>query len=398
MNATDKPPSTSGYSIPIGYLRAWITLLVVAHHSVLAYHPDAPKSFTALDGANRWWGAFPVVDPAKWQGFSLFVEANDMYFMALMFLLSGLFVWPSLRRKGAAGYARDRVLRLGLPFAIAAGLLAPIAYYTAYLQTGATGGWAGYWQVFTKPGVWASGPAWFLWVLLTFDLIVAGVTALRPHWGDTLGRMAARVQSPTKLFAALVVVASVAHLAFEWPFGGFTWWHWGPFYIQAPRVLLYFTYFVFGIALGAYGLDQGVLSPEGPLARAWKLWINIAPVAFVAAVAAIIAAFSVSPLPPWLHLVIVVVYTLAGVAMSLASISLFLRFARVPNPVFAALVPCAFGIYLVHYPIVSHLQYLFLGLELPGAIKGVLVTTAAVAISWGLVAVLRKVPGVARVI
>ena len=43
MNAPAKPASARGYSIPIGYLRAWTTLLVVAHHAVLAYHPDAPK-------------------------------------------------------------------------------------------------------------------------------------------------------------------------------------------------------------------------------------------------------------------------------------------------------------------------------------------------------------------
>src|SRR5215467_13007348 len=43
---------------------------------------------------------------------------NDTFFMALMFLLSGLFVWPSLERKGSARFLRDRTLRLGVPFAV----------------------------------------------------------------------------------------------------------------------------------------------------------------------------------------------------------------------------------------------------------------------------------------
>ena len=30
------------YVNPIGYLRAWITVLVLGHHAVLAYHPYAP--------------------------------------------------------------------------------------------------------------------------------------------------------------------------------------------------------------------------------------------------------------------------------------------------------------------------------------------------------------------
>ena len=54
--------------------------------------------------------------------------------MALMFLLSGLFVWPSLERKGGARFLRDRVLRLGVPFAVAAGILMPLAYYAANWQ------------------------------------------------------------------------------------------------------------------------------------------------------------------------------------------------------------------------------------------------------------------------
>lgn len=398
MNALDRPASPSGYSAPIAHLRAWITLVVVAHHAVLAYHPDAPPPGTVFDGVNRIWGVFPIVDAARWRSFALFTIANEMYFMSLMFLLSGLFVWPSLARKGAGRYLRDRVLRLGVPFVVGAGLLAPLAYYPAYLQRGGTGGWPGFLEVFAHPAVWASGPVWFLWVLLAFDTVAAALAAWSPRWGDALGRVAARLRTPARLFGALFACASVAFVALEFPFGGLSWWQWGPFQVQSARVLMYFTYFLFGVGLGAAGLTDGVLAPEGPLARRWKLWLNLAPLACVAALVAIIAAFTVQPLPLWLHVVADLAFVLAGVTMSLAAIALFLRFARDPNPVFAALVPCAYGIYLVHYPIVTHLQYLHLGLALPGAVKGVLVSAAAVAFSWGAVTLLRRVPGVARVL
>jgi hypothetical protein len=35
-------------------------------------------------------------------GVDLFLHFNDNYLMSLMFFLSGLFVWPSLARKGGA--------------------------------------------------------------------------------------------------------------------------------------------------------------------------------------------------------------------------------------------------------------------------------------------------------
>ena len=233
---------------------------------------------------------------------------------------------------------------------------------------------------------------------MAYDLIGAGFTALRPRWGDTLGRMAAHIQTPGRLFLALAVATSAAHLAFEYPFGGMTWSHWGPFYVQTSRILLYFAYFVFGIALGTHGLEIGVLAADGPLAKEWKRWAAYAPIGLVAAIGVFILAFRVQPLPAYLHVLIVVAYTMGGLTMCMGAIAIFLRFARLPHPVFAAMVPCAFGIYVVHYAVVSHLQYLLLGVALPGMVKGLLVIAGAVAISWGLVAALRKVPGVARVI
>jgi hypothetical protein len=40
LDATSKPANS--YNLAIGYLRAFITVLVLAHHAVLAYHPFAP--------------------------------------------------------------------------------------------------------------------------------------------------------------------------------------------------------------------------------------------------------------------------------------------------------------------------------------------------------------------
>src|ERR1700687_457250 len=123
------------YNVSIGYLRAFITVLVVAHHAVLAYHPYAPPSPVSLVAQPRLWPAFPVSDNAHWSGFALLVGFNDVFFMSLMFFLSGVFVWKSLQHKGARAFLRDRVVRLGVPFVVAAALIAPLAYYPTYLTT-----------------------------------------------------------------------------------------------------------------------------------------------------------------------------------------------------------------------------------------------------------------------
>ena len=177
-------------NVPIGYLRAFVTVLVVAHHSLIAYHPDAPApSAASWASPNMMWTAFPVVDAERVPGFSLLIGLNDVFFMSLMFFISGLFVWPSLTRKGALAFARDRIVRLGLPFAVAAAVLAPLAYYPAYLQNGGAADLASYWKAWTSLGGWPAGPAWFVWVLLAFDILVVLVYAVVPRFGDALGRL-----------------------------------------------------------------------------------------------------------------------------------------------------------------------------------------------------------------
>ena len=111
-------------------LRAFVTVLVVAHHSVIAYALISPAA-APRSPVHPWLAGIPIVDSHRLAVFDLFALFNDTFFMSLMFLLSGLFVGPSLARKGSASFLRDRALRLGAPFVVMA-LMTPLAYYPAY--------------------------------------------------------------------------------------------------------------------------------------------------------------------------------------------------------------------------------------------------------------------------
>ncbi len=184
-------PTEANYNVSVGYLRAFITVMVVAHHAVLAYDPFAPAPTASLVAQPRWWQAFPVVDRLRSGAFGLFTTFNDIFFMPLMFFVSGLFVWNSLQRKGTSAFLRDRFLRLGLPFVFVAAIVAPLAYYPAFLLTGATTGLSGFFQQWLSLGNWPAGPAWFVWVLLAFDCVAVLLTVVFPKWGEGLGNLAA---------------------------------------------------------------------------------------------------------------------------------------------------------------------------------------------------------------
>lgn len=399
--ATIEPASLSraGENLSVGNLRAFITLMVLAHHAVLAYHAQAPAPPTSLVTEPRWWQAFPIVDTQRWAGFGLLVGFNDVFFMALMFFLSGLFVWTSLKRQGSGAFLRHRALRLGLPFVVAAAVLAPLAYYPAYLQTGAAEGLAGFWKQWLSLGNWPAGPAWFIWVLLAFDAVAAGLFLLMPRWGDALGRLVSGARRrPALFFGLLVTVSAAVYLPMALTFNPFSWTAFGPFFFQTSRLLFYAVYFLAGAAVGAYGLEKGLLAPDGALARRWPLWWAAALPAFLLVVAVVIAATTSQTASRGLEIVGGLAFTISCAASSFAFLALFTRFARNTGRIFESLRRNAYGMYLLHYAFVSWLQYALLQAPLSGLMKGVLTFLGAVALSWAATAALRRLPGVGRVI
>jgi len=398
LAAAAQPAKNVHYNLAIGYLRAFVTVLVVAHHAVIAYFQYAPPPmpFTAEP---RLWRAFPVVDSARWPGFTALVGFNDVFFMSLMFFLSGLFVWNGLQRKGALSFLRDRVLRLGLPFTVAAALIAPIAYYPAYLTSTPSASVSGYLQAWFSFRDWPSGPAWFIWLLLAFDCVAAGLYALSPKWGESIGRLTSgAARRPAAFFALLVAVSAAVYIPMSLAFTPMAWAALGPFTFQTSRLFHYFVYFLAGIGVGAFGIERGLLASEGKLARRWWLWLLRAPLAYAVVVAIVIAAMT-SPARMTLWTVIGgFAFALSCAASGFACLGLFVRFAKQPRRTFDSLRDNAYGIYLVHYAFVSWVQYSLLPASIPGLAKGLIAFLGALALSWGFVAALRRIPAVARLI
>jgi len=381
------------------YLRTFVVLLVLLHHSVLAYAvmwPAQPGTFTILPA--------PIVDPQRWAGFDLLAAFNDTFFMALMFLLSGFFVWPSLERKGPARFVRDRILRLGVPFTLAAGILMPLAYYPSYAVTGADPGFVAYGRAWLSLGFWPGGPAWFVWLLLAFDAVAAGLYVLRRRWMANPGPpQLSMYRRPLAFVVMLLVVSALVYVPMEFSFGAERWLTLGPFSFQVSRLLLYATYFLAGIQMGAAGTESSFLACNAGLARRWPIWLSAGLAVYALRLAVIVALVlpavkAHQPLPLTPRLLSDLTVVLCCGIISFAFIAFFRRFATAHHPVFDRLSASSYGIYLIHYPVVVWLQFALLAAALSPIAKGAIVYIAAVALSWGMVLALRRVPVIARVL
>jgi peptidoglycan/LPS O-acetylase OafA/YrhL len=382
-------------------LRAFVTVLVVAHHSAIAYALVSPAA-APRSPLHPWLAGIPIVDSHRLAIFDLFALFNDTFFMSLMFLLSGLFVGPSLARKGAASFLRDRALRLGAPFVVMA-MLAPLAYYPAYRASAANPGALAFWREWLSLGIWPSGPLWFVAVLLGFDVIAAALYKLAPALFERAGRLASGGRRrPAALFAASMLVSAVAYLPLRAAFGPESWAAVGPISIQSSRALHYLAYFLAGVAIGDCEIGHGLLAPDGLLVRRWRRWTLRALGLFALYVAMIVGLAPNGPangLPPLARqLILGLGFVLCCGAISFAMLAVFRRFANARTPVLTSLSRNAYGIYLVHYGFVMWLQYALLPAALPAAAKAAVVLSVALAASWATTAALRRIPAVDRVI
>src|ERR1041385_5740951 len=82
-------------NLAIGYLRSFITVLVLAHHAVLAYCTFVPKPAASLNTVPPWWTAFPIADSARFPLFDLLVGFNDAFFLWALFFFFLLFFFFS---------------------------------------------------------------------------------------------------------------------------------------------------------------------------------------------------------------------------------------------------------------------------------------------------------------
>jgi glucans biosynthesis protein C len=393
-------PRAGRTSRAIDNLRAYVILLVLAFHSSLAYLAFLPAHPFAFAKPPFEWVAVPIIDRDRSIGLELFCAWQDVFLMTLFFFLSGLFTWPSLKRKGVAAFVGDRMQRLGLPFALVVGLLMPVAQYSTYLQTAAEPSIAAYIRAFLALPFWPSGPMWFLWLLLAADLLAAGLYILIPDWGDRLGRMAGVAETrPVRYFAGLLTASAIAYVPLALAFTPEAWSEVGPFALQLSRPLHYAVYFFAGAGLGAFGIERGLLGPEGALVKRWRIWIGLALGTFALwlGVTALIVE-SQGQAGAGLRVADDLSFVLACFGNCCGVLAVALRFAAKWRPWLDSLTQNAYGMYLVHYLFVIWLQYALLPPNLPAIIKAGTVFIGTVALSWGTTAAWRRVPPLAAAI
>jgi|LauGreDrversion4_2_1035121.scaffolds.fasta_scaffold09047_4 peptidoglycan/LPS O-acetylase OafA/YrhL len=367
-------------------LKTAIIIMSVFLHSVLAYVPWA--RYNSVDYTQS---SSLIIDSTTSPTFSLPPLLINGFFMALMFFISGLFVWQSLEKKSVLRFLQERLHRLAIPFVLMVSIAMPLAYYPSFLLSGPDVSFFSFWRGWS----WHSGPAWFLSLLLFFDLLAAIAFVVSKH--STTIVPPAFSENPTIFFLVILISSLAVLIPSLFLFSPFQWLEWGHFtFGQATRVSQYLVYFLGGVAIGARGLDLSFLRHDGPLSKSWVNWLIIAFIATMVQTV-VLASLKLDILIPltqaenWIYGVSLSSYT---AIMSLASLALSLHFGDSSNLYSESLGKNSYAIYIVHYPFVTWSQYCLLGFQFPAGLKAFTVFIVSLLLSWAASELVKKIPGV----
>ena len=227
--------STKKRVLFIDQIKAVMIALVIAQHVLLAM---------LVPGI--WFG---IHIPYNESAHPLFIGISswslyffNTFFMYMLFLISGYFVPRSVHKKGVTRYLKERLLRIGIPFAFGLLLINSSSFLLGRLSPGSA----------TADMPWRDlpfnqlGVMWFLVVLFAFDLLYCGWVQLR---GD---RFAINTSAPTPqlrswLISAVVLAIIEVVMATQTQFwAAVARWPLGGLQVQGPHIFTYLFLFFLG--------------------------------------------------------------------------------------------------------------------------------------------------------
>lgn len=379
-------------SYAFDYLKAFIIVLVVAYHVCLGYTTTASYYFE-----NYLYSTAPIVDSQRWIGMDFFQQFNDIFFMSLMFFIAGIFSWTSLTHKGPWHYIKDRSIRLGLPFIAGVTLLTPLSHYPSFLATGNQESYFYFLRYIYFSNHWASGPPWFLWVLLSFSMLLVFFYRINPTIFPRIsGVIEKNAAQPLKIVSIFMLCVFAAYTLpyFSIPKGNYNAWISlaGPLWIQSDRILLYSLFFYTGVAAGVPGVQNSqFLNEKSRLTQLYGLWVGLSIGLYLFFWFILLPLFQETSIDfSTKRGLYCLLFTLICVTTCASCIAVFNRFFNHYSKIFTSLADNAYAIYIIHYPMVIWLQYALLEYPWSAINKFLFVFISSLLLSWGLSDLLRS--------
>ncbi|MEU0955864.1 acyltransferase [Streptomyces niveus] len=228
------PAARPGRRTELDAIRALVVVGLVFFHSALVFDTEDD---------------FYVKNPETVDATMYLAGFGVVWAMPILFLISGLGSWHSLRKRGPGGFVAERLLRLGVPLVFATLTIVPVPQWLR-LRAADPGYHESYWEFLPQffevrlsfgdfPFVvrgehFETGHLWFIVLLLVFSLLLAPLAGRPPGTGGDRvrdGLASAVRRRGVVLLPAVPFAVICALLGLEEAFAGWSRWAYLLFFV-----------------------------------------------------------------------------------------------------------------------------------------------------------------------
>jgi len=380
IQSQDSQSLKQGRVLYVDNLRVVLTALVILHHLAITY--GAPGIW--------YYNEAGVLTDVSAILMTLLLAINQSFFMGFFFMVSSYFTPGSFERHGAGAYTRDRLKRLGIPLLFYILVISPPLNYVLALSRGFDGNILEFIPRFIEglPGL-DVGPLWFVAALLFFSLLYVMwrlIFRSTPIARD--GESRAPGNASIAIFAVALGVATFV-VRIWLPVGReFMLLHW-----QFSHFAQYIAMFVIGLMAYQRGWFAELTDAQGKIWR-WAVLalIVLFPVMFVLGGALEGQTEVYFGGIHWQSFAYSIWEQLMCVAMVVTLVVWFRKRFNSQNTLGRSLSSGAYATYVIHAPVIVLLALGLRGIQLDLALKFVLVAPAAIALSFLVGYLLKKLP------
>ena len=390
MSTTSSSPAASSRSVWVDNLRTLVILLVVNMHACVTY--SHVGDWYVMESPEP--GMSVKVPFIFWQGHL------QAFFMGLLFFLAGVFSYRSLERRGPGAFLRERLVRLGLPALLYMLVIHPFMVYVLL----------GHPHIPDRPSLpvlygryltservlSGSGPLWFALALLVFSAALAGCRDLmKPRVRDAQTPVVAPSVAGLLSFAFAIIVGSFLVRLVQ-PIGT------NFLNFQLCFFSQYLAAFIAGVAAGRNGWLTSLANSRRARVAGWMALIG-GPLLLTAVIV-------LGGAPPekghsqydggWqaAALGLAIWEQLAGLGLSLGLLAVFQFFFNTPNRVAAWLSDRAFGVYVLHAPVLVALTLALHPLGTNPFLRMLLLTVTGLICSFLAADLAKRIPGLRKIL
>ncbi len=367
-------------------LRTLMIVLVIMVHLSITY------------GGEGGWYYEGQADTFSTVLLTWFNASCQSFFMGLLFLLSAYFTAGAYERKGPGKFAKDRLLRLGIPMLVFDWIGHPLTIY--FLGTAGIYGphWScrNWWARYATSFHIGRGPLWFVEALLIFSFLFLLWQWLKPS-GLKNSTKPYRSPGNKKIIILALLLGVVSFIVRLWiPLGT----NYEPLNLQFPFFPQYIALFILGIHAYHHGWLMDIPRTMG------RRWLAIGAVLILVGFPLLFMTGGGlrGDLEPfkggfhWQALALAMWEQATGLAMMVGLLVLFREHFNRHNRITAEAAAGSYTAYIIHTPVIVLFALIVRGVHLYPLLKFTLVVLIAVPLCFILAAGIRRLPEAARIL